>query len=97
MILRLIRGQLPGLVDTDLSIVDIDDCARGHLLAAQHGVAGERYLLNSFTWSRARDTASGHLETSGGDNSRVNMANLDATSGYRGSGAQAVCDRAMRQ
>lgn len=48
LILRLIRGQLPGLVDTDLSIVDIDDCARGHLLAAQHGVAGERYLLSSF-------------------------------------------------
>ena len=43
------------------------------------------YLLNSFTWSRARDNASGHLETANGDNSRVNMANLDAefgTSGY---------------
>ena len=43
------------------------------------------YLLNSFTWSRARDNASGHLETANGDNSRVNMANLDAEfslSGY---------------
>ena len=30
------------------------------------------YLLNSFTWSRARDNASGHLETANGDNSRVN-------------------------
>jgi hypothetical protein len=43
------------------------------------------YLLNSFTWSRARDNASGHLETAGGDNSRVNLADLDGefgTSGY---------------
>ena len=42
------------------------------------------YLLNSFTWSRARDNASGHLETANGDNSRVNMANLDAEFGLSG-------------
>lgn len=43
------------------------------------------YLLNSFTWSRTRDNASGHLETANGDTSRVNMADLDSefgTSGY---------------
>ena len=43
------------------------------------------YLLNSFTWSRARDNASGHLETANGDNSRVNYANIAGdfgTSGY---------------
>lgn len=34
------------------------------------------YLLNSFTWSRAFDLASGHLETANGDNSRVNIANI---------------------
>ncbi len=33
------------------------------------------YLLNSFTWSRGFDIASGHLETAFGDNSRVNLAN----------------------
>ncbi len=33
------------------------------------------YLLNSFTWSRDFDISSGHLETSNGDNSRVNYAN----------------------
>ncbi|MES2394077.1 MAG: TonB-dependent receptor, partial [Acidobacteriota bacterium] len=36
---------------------------------------GALYLLDSFTWSRAFDLASGHLETSNGDNSRVNFAN----------------------
>lgn len=33
------------------------------------------YLLNSFTYSRAFDISSGHLETSGGDNSRINYLN----------------------
>ena len=43
------------------------------------------YFLNSFTWSRARDNASGHLETANGDNSRVNYADVESefgTSGY---------------
>ena len=34
------------------------------------------YLLNSFTWSKAIDNASGHLETANGDNSRVNYYDL---------------------
>jgi hypothetical protein len=34
------------------------------------------YLLNSFTWSKAIDNASGHLEAFNGDNSRVNFRNL---------------------
>ena len=38
--------------------------------------SGGLYLLNSFTWSKAMDNASGHLETYGGDNSRVNFANV---------------------
>nr|MDQ2744655.1 TonB-dependent receptor [Chloroflexota bacterium] len=37
--------------------------------------AGALYLLNSFTYSRAFDLASGHLDTNNGDNSRVNLAN----------------------
>ena len=36
---------------------------------------GAVYLLNSFTWGRAFDLASGHLETTNNDNSRVNFAN----------------------
>jgi hypothetical protein len=43
------------------------------------------YLLNSFTYSRARDNASGHLEVQNGDNSRANYRNLEGdfgTSGY---------------
>jgi dihydroflavonol-4-reductase len=36
-------------VPTCISLVDIDDCVAGHLLAAERGVAGERYLLNGMT------------------------------------------------
>ena len=32
-----------------MSLVDIDDCVTGHLLAAERGVAGERYLVNGMT------------------------------------------------
>jgi hypothetical protein len=42
------------------------------------------YLLNSFTWSRARDNASGHLEVQNGDNSRVNYRDLEAEFGRSG-------------
>lgn len=46
LILELLNGRLPFLVETTVSIVDIDDCARGHVLAAQRGIAGQRYILN---------------------------------------------------
>jgi len=42
------------------------------------------YLLNSFTWSRARDNASGHLEVQNNDNSRVNYRDLEAEFGRSG-------------
>lgn len=49
IVLDLARGALPAVIDTHLSIVDIDDCARGHLAAAERGQSGSRYVLNSFT------------------------------------------------
>jgi hypothetical protein len=42
------------------------------------------YLLNSFTWSRDFDLSGGHLETSNGDNSRVDYANPSASYGPSG-------------
>ncbi len=42
------------------------------------------YLLNSFTYSRARDNASGHLESANGDNSRVNYRDLEGEWGISG-------------
>jgi dihydroflavonol-4-reductase len=45
-LLAFIDGRLKVFVPTTVSLVDIADCAEGHVLAAQRGVAGERYLLN---------------------------------------------------
>ena len=49
LILDVINGRMQLLVDTSFSIVDIDDCARGHLLAAKNGLPGERYILSGST------------------------------------------------
>ena len=49
LLLDLISGRLSTVVDTRISIVDIDDCARGHMLAASKGTPGQRYILNSFS------------------------------------------------
>lgn len=38
-------GRLPAVVDGGTSIVDVEDVARGHLLAGEDGVPGERYIL----------------------------------------------------
>ncbi len=45
-LLLFLDGRLKVFVDTNMSLVDIDDCVTGHLLAAERGVAGERYLLS---------------------------------------------------
>lgn len=47
--LAIARGSLPFLVDTTISLLDIDDCARGHLLAAERGRTGRRYILSGPT------------------------------------------------
>ena len=49
IILDVLGGRIPVLPDAPLSMVDIDDCATGHLLAAEHGAPGQRYVLNGFT------------------------------------------------
>ncbi|MCB2224150.1 MAG: NAD-dependent epimerase/dehydratase family protein [Actinobacteria bacterium] len=46
ILIGYLTGRLRFAVDTTLSIVYIDDCVEGHLLAEDRGVAGERYLLN---------------------------------------------------
>ena len=47
----------------------------------EHRYANGLYALNSFTYSRAIDNASGHLDTPNNDNSRVNLANLNGERG----------------
>lgn len=45
IIVDFLNGRMPAYVDTGLNFVPVEDCARGHLLAAEHGRVGERYIL----------------------------------------------------
>jgi dihydroflavonol-4-reductase len=45
LLLGYLNGRLRSAVDTRLSVVDIADCTRGHLLAEERGAPGERYVL----------------------------------------------------
>ncbi len=50
-LLAFLDGRLRLFVDTYVSLVDIDDCVAGHLLAAERGASGERYLLSGIRLS----------------------------------------------
>lgn len=45
IILDFLNGRMPGYVDTGLNLVPVEDVAAGHLLAAERGRVGERYIL----------------------------------------------------
>lgn len=45
IIVDFLRNKLPAFVDTGLNLVDVRDTALGHLLAAERGRPGERYIL----------------------------------------------------
>ena len=49
ILIAYLNGRLRAFVDTNISIIDIADCVDGHLLGAERGVPGERYVLNSAT------------------------------------------------
>ena len=47
IILDFLNGSMPGYVETGLNFVGVEECAAGHLLAAEKGKVGERYLLGA--------------------------------------------------
>jgi dihydroflavonol-4-reductase len=47
IILDFLNGKMPGYVDTGLNFVGVEDCAAAHLLVAEKGKPGERYLLGA--------------------------------------------------
>jgi dihydroflavonol-4-reductase len=49
IMIAYLNGRLRAFVHTDISIVDIRDCVEGHLLAAERGQPGVRYVLNGVT------------------------------------------------
>ena len=47
IILDFLNGKMPGYVETGLNFVGVEECAAGHILVAEKGVVGERYLLGA--------------------------------------------------
>ena len=45
LIVDFLSGKMPAYVDTGLNLVDVEDVARGHVLAADKGQVGEKYIL----------------------------------------------------
>ncbi len=47
MIVDFLTGHMPAYLDTGLNFVDVEDVAKGHLLAAESGRVGQRYILGN--------------------------------------------------
>ncbi|MGH7948350.1 MAG: hopanoid-associated sugar epimerase, partial [Candidatus Binataceae bacterium] len=45
IVVDFLNHRMPAYLDTGLNLVDVRDVARGHLLAADRGRIGERYIL----------------------------------------------------
>ena len=45
ILLDVVNGKTPGYFDAGFSIVDVEDVARGHILAEEKGKVGESYLM----------------------------------------------------
>ncbi len=45
LVVDFLNGRMPAYVDTGLNLIDVDDVAAGHLLAAERGRIGEKYIL----------------------------------------------------
>ncbi len=54
MILGFLNGTTPAYLNCDFNLVDGRDAALGHLLAAEHGRVGERYILGHENLSLGR-------------------------------------------
>jgi dihydroflavonol-4-reductase len=45
IVVDFLKRKFPAYVETGLNLVDVRDCARGHVMALEKGRSGERYIL----------------------------------------------------
>jgi dihydroflavonol-4-reductase len=45
IVVDFLKKKFPAYVDTGLNLVDVTECARGHIAAMEKGRSGERYIL----------------------------------------------------
>ena len=51
MVGNYLRGRLPAVIGSGMNFADVEDVAHGHLLAAERGRPGERYILGAVNMS----------------------------------------------
>ncbi|GAM08907.1 putative dihydroflavonol-4-reductase [Geobacter sp. OR-1] len=47
IIVDFLNARMPAYLETGLNIIDVADCARGHILAAMKGRIGQKYILGN--------------------------------------------------
>lgn len=47
IIVDFLNRRMPAYLDTGLNLIDVEDCAQGHILAARNGLVGEKYILGN--------------------------------------------------
>jgi dihydroflavonol-4-reductase len=47
MIIDVVKKKMPGYIDGGINIIDVEDVAKGHILAVTKGKVGNRYLLGN--------------------------------------------------
>jgi len=47
LIVDIVNRDMPGYIDGAINIIDVEDVARGHLLAARKGRIGQRYIFGN--------------------------------------------------
>jgi dihydroflavonol-4-reductase len=45
IVVDFLKRKFPAYVETGLNLVDVRECARGHVVAMEKGTSGERYIL----------------------------------------------------
>jgi dihydroflavonol-4-reductase len=64
IIVDFLNGRMPAYVDTGLNFIAVEDAAAGHILAAERGQVGQRYLLGGENLS-LRELLGGLAQVSG--------------------------------
>lgn len=47
IIVDFLNRKMPAYLDTGLNLIAVEDCARGHILAAERGLTGHKYILGN--------------------------------------------------
>lgn len=47
IIVDFLKRRMPAYLDTGLNLIDVEECARGHILAEQKGSPGRKYILGN--------------------------------------------------